>query len=262
MSLESIIFFISNLEIKDLIDLFLLWVIFYQIFKFSEKSGIYQVLLGLSVVALAYFMSAQLELIAVHSLLQNVFGNLFLILALIFQSEIRRGLSELGSQSLFKDIESVEAVHISEEISKAILQLSKKGVGALIVFEKKIDLSSFIESGVEISSSIKSEMIEAIFHPSSKIHDGAIIIKSGKIESAGAFLPLSTNPALDRNLGTRHRSALGITEVTDCKVIVVSEESKNIALVQDGRLNFVSDHGQLSVELRKFLSLKGQGVKR
>ncbi len=260
--IEGLIFFISNLEIKDFIDLFLLWVVFYQIFKFSEKSGIFQVLLGLGVVALAFFMSAKLEFIAVHTLLQNVFANLFLVLALIFQSEIRRGLSQLGSQSLFKDIETVEAAHITEEISKAIAQLSKKGTGALIVFEKKMDLSGFIDSGVEISSSIKSELIEAVFHPSSKIHDGAIIIKQGKIQSAGAFLPLSTNPALDKKLGTRHRSALGITEVTDSKVIVVSEESKNIALVEEGRLNFVYDLGELSAEIRNFLSIKRQGFKR
>ncbi|MGH1468724.1 MAG: diadenylate cyclase CdaA [Bdellovibrionales bacterium] len=262
MTAEGLTFFISNLEIKDFIDLFLLWVIFYQIFKFSEKSGIHQVLLGLGVVAMAFFVSAQLELIAVHTLLQNVFANLFLVLALIFQNEIRRGLSQLGSQSLFKDIESVEAANISEEMAKAILQLSKKGIGALIVFEKKIDLSAFIESGVDVSSSIKAEMIEAIFHPSSKIHDGAIIVKNGKIQSAGAFLPLSTNPALDRNLGTRHRSALGITEVTDSKVIVVSEESKNIGFVEDGRLHFIEDPGQLSIEIRNFLSLKRQGLKR
>ncbi len=256
MTFEGITFFINNLEVKDFIDLFLLWVIFYYIFKFSERSGIHQVLLGLGVVVLAFFLSAQLELIAVHTLLQNVFSNLFLVLALIFQNEIRLGLSQLGSQSLFKDIESVEAAHISEEISKAIMQLSKKGIGALIVFEKKIDLSAFIETGVNVSGAIKSEMIEAIFHPSSKVHDGAIIIKKGKIDNAGAFLPLSTNPALDKNLGTRHRSALGITEVTDSKVIVVSEESKNIGLVEEGRLRFVEDMGQLNIEIRTFLSLK------
>lgn len=262
MSLEGINFFITNLEIKDFVDLFLLWVIFYQIFKFSEKSGVHQVILGLGVVALSFFISAQLELIAVHTLLQNVFSNLFLVLALIFQNEIRRGLTQLGSQSLFRDIESAQAANISEEISKALTQLSKKGIGALIVFEKKIDLSAFIESGVEISGLVKAEMIEAIFHPSSKIHDGALIIKDGKIQSAGAFLPLSTNPALDRNLGTRHRSALGITEVTDSKVIVVSEENKKIGFVEDGRLNFVSDIGQLNAELRDFLSVKRQGLKR
>lgn len=263
MGFEGVSFFVNNLEIKDLVDLFLLWVIFYHIFKFSERSGIHQVLLGFGVVAMAFFLSARLELIAVHTLLQNVFSNLFLVLALIFQNEIRRGLSQLGSQSLFKDIESVEAAHISEEISKAIVQLSKKGIGALIVFEKKIDLAPFIEAGVEVSGVIKSEMIEAIFHPSSKVHDGAIVIKKGRIDNAGAFLPLSTNPALDKNLGTRHRSALGITEVTDSKVIVVSEESKNIALVEDGRLSFVDDIGQLNDEIRKFLSVnKRSGVKR
>lgn len=260
MRFEVVHFFISNLSYKDFFDLFLLWVIFYQIFKFSERSGVHQVILGLGVVALAFFISAQLELIAVHTLLQNIFSNLFLILALIFQGEIRKGLTQLGSQNLFRDVESVEAANISEEISKALSQLSKKGIGALIVFEKKMDLSGVVESGVEVSSSIKAEMIEAIFHPSSKIHDGAIVINKGKIESAGVFLPLSTNPALDRNLGTRHRAALGLTEVSDSKVVVVSEESKKISFVEDGRLNFVTDKTNLSTELKNFLSLKKRKV--
>jgi diadenylate cyclase len=113
-----------------------------------------------------------------------------------------------------------------------------------------------------VTGAVKAELIEAIFHPSSKIHDGAMVIKDGLIQKAGVFLPLSTNPALDRNLGTRHRSALGITEVSDSKVIVVSEENKKIGLVEEGRLNFVTDLGQLNVELRNFLSLKRGGLKR
>lgn len=260
--MEVFRFFISNLSYKDFFDLFLLWFILYRLFKFSEKSGIYQVILGLGVVALAFFISAQLELIVVHTLLQNIFSNLFLVLALIFQTEIRKGLSQLGSQNLFKDIESVEAATISEETSKALVQLSKKGIGALIVFERKMEISGFVESGVEISSKIKQELIEAVFHPSSKIHDGAIVINKGKIESAGVFLPLSTNPALDRNLGTRHRAALGLSEVSDSKVVVLSEESQKIAFVEEGRLQFVEDNANLNVELRAFLSLKRQGGKR
>jgi len=261
MGLEVFSFFIKNLSLKDFVDLFLLWVIFYQIFKFSEKSGVYQVILGLGVVALAFFISAQLELIAVHTLLQNIFSNLFLVLALIFQTEIRKGLTQIGSQNLFRDIDSVEAANMSEEISKSLVQLSKRGIGALIVFEKNIDVSGFVESGVEISSNIKSDLMEAIFHPSSKIHDGAILINNGKLQSAGVFLPLSTNPALDRNLGTRHRAALGLTEVSDAKVIVLSEESQKIAFVEDGRLKFVEDKANLSIDLRQFLSLK-KGAKR
>jgi diadenylate cyclase len=261
MGFEVFNFFIKNLTFKDFVDLFLLWIIFYQIFKFAEKSGVYQVILGLGVVALAFFISAQLELIAVHTLLQNIFANLFLVLALIFQTEIRKGLTQIGSQNIFRDVESVEAANMSEEISKALIQLSKRGIGALIVFEKNIDVAGFVECGVEVESNIKSDLIEAIFHPSSKIHDGAILIHRGRIESAGVFLPLSTNPALDRNLGTRHRAALGLSEVSDAKVIVLSEESQKIALVEDGRLRFVEDKANLSIDIRQFLALK-KGAKR
>lgn len=260
MVFEGLNFFLTNLEVKDFLDLFLLYLIFYYSFKISERSGVFQVLLGLGVLSLAYYICAQLELIAVHSLLQNIFANFFLVLVLIFQGDIRRVLTQIGSQTMFKNLESVERVQLSEEIAKTLQSLSKKGVGALFVFERNIDLSSFVESGVQLSSLVKAELLEAVFHPTSKIHDGAVVIKNGKVESAGIFLPLSTNPALDRNLGTRHRSALGITEVSDAKVVVLSEESQNIALVEDGRIRFVEDATNLALELRKFLSPKRQGI--
>lgn len=252
--ISEINFFISNLNIKDLIDLLLLWCIFYQVLKFAEKSGVFQVLLGLSFVGLAFLISLYFDFTAVKSLLENIFSNIFLILVLIFQNEIRRGLTELGSRSLMSNLDSVEQATLSEELSKALAFLSKKGIGAIIVIEKQIDLSPFLESGIQIQSQVKSEMIEAIFHPSSKVHDGAVLIKDGKIDSAGLFLPLSTNPALDRNLGSRHRAALGISEITDAKVIVVSEESHSVSFIEEGRLQLEKDMTHLNTSLRDFIT--------
>ena len=258
MITETFELFLINLEPKDFLDLFLLYLIFYQIFKFAERSGVFQVLVGFGAVACAFLVSEHLELLTVHTLLEAVFSNLFLVLALIFQTEIRRGLSQLGSQNFFRDLESVEQAHTSEEVVKAVIQMSKKGVGALMVFENKIDVSSYTETGLPLSCDVKSEVIQSVFHPSSMVHDGAMVIKEGRINRLGAFLPLSTNPALDKNLGTRHRAALGVSEVTDAKVVVVSEESKKIALVEDGKLNYVSSKDNIHTEVRAFLMSKGR----
>ncbi len=259
---DEISFFIANLSIKDFIDLFFLWCIFFQVLKFAERSGVFQVLLGLSFVGLAFLGSLYFELIAVHSLLENIFSNIFLILVLLFQNEIRRGLTQLGSKSLLKDLDSVEEAHLSEEIAKALNFLAKKGIGAIIVLEKQIDLSPFLESGVEMRSQVKAELIEAVFHPTSKVHDGAILIKEGKIDSAGVFLPLSTNPALDRNLGSRHRAALGISEVTDAKVIVVSEENQSISFIEEGRLQLERDLSHLNTSVRDFITSRTSLAKK
>jgi len=255
---ENIEFFFTNLEPKDFLDLFILFLIFYQIFKFAERSGVFQVLVGFGAVACAFLVSEYLELMTVHTVLEAVFSNLFLVLALIFQTEIRRGLTQLGSQNFFRDLETVEKANTSEEIVKSVIQMSKKGVGALLVFENKIDISSYTDTGIAISCDVKNEVIQSLFHPTSSVHDGAVVIKDGKINRLAAFLPLSTNPALDKNLGTRHRAALGISEITDAKVVVVSEESKKIALVEDGKLNYVSSKENIHTEVRAFLMSKGR----
>ena len=258
MMVETLELFFINLEPKDFLDLLLLYLIFYQVFKFSERSGVFQVLVGFGAVACAFLLSEYLEFLAVYTVLEAVFSNLFLVLVLIFQTEIRRGLSQLGSQSFFRDLESIEQAQTSEEVVKAVIQMSKKGVGALMVFEHKIDISSYTETGLPLSCDVRNEVIQAVFHPSSLVHDGAMVIKDGRINKLGVFLPLSTNPALDKNLGTRHRAALGVSEVTDAKVVVVSEESKKVALVEGGKLNYVSSKDNIYTEVRAFLKSKGR----
>ena len=258
MYIETVSAFFTNLKLKDLLDLFLLYLMFYQIFKFSERSGVFQVMVGFGAVAGFFLLSEALELITVHTVLEAVFSNLFLVLALIFQNEIRRGLTQLGSQSFFRNLETAERANMNEEVVKAVTSLSKKGIGALIIFENKIDISSYTETGVDLVCDLKHEVVEAVFHPSSAVHDGAMVVKDGKIIRLAAFLPLSNNPALDKNLGTRHRAALGISEVADCKVLVVSEESKRVALVERGKLVYITSKDNMYAEVRSFLMHKSR----
>ena len=127
--------------------------------------------------------------------------------------------------------------HLVEEIAKSVITIAQKGYGALIVIERDILVDYHIEMGTELDSRISAQVIESIFHPQAPMHDGAILIRQSKIVSAGCFLPLSKNPAIDKNLGTRHRAAIGLTEETDALVLVVSEETKSISIVSGGHMS-------------------------
>jgi diadenylate cyclase len=204
---------------------------------------------GLGILAIVYLSSIWFELFTINWILEKFFGNLFLIVVVLFQGEIRRALAHIGSNPLLTGDTSVDDSQVIEEISKAAQNMATKGFGALIVLEKEISLEYFIEEGTLVDSEISSELLISIFDPSSPLHDGAAIIRGGRIFAAGCFLPLSKNPILDKNLGTRHRAALGLTEETDAVVIVVSEESTTVSVVYQGKL----DPGLDLSRLRKFL---------
>lgn len=233
---ENIIVILSHLRWQDLFDIILVWLVVYRILNLIRRTGTIQMLSGLGVLAIAYVGSQWFELYTLNWLLEKFFTNLFVIVVVLFQGEIRRALAHIGSHPLFTDVSSAMETHIIEEIARGVVVAAQKGYGALIVVEKDILVDYHIELGTELESRISSEVIESIFHPEAPMHDGALLIRGGKIVSAGCFLPLSKNPALDKNLGTRHRAAIGLTEETDALVLVVSEETRSISVVLGGRL--------------------------
>lgn len=206
--------------------------------------------------AMAYLASIWLELITFNWLLEKFFAHLFLIVVILFQAEIRAALAQLGSSPFLFGASKVEETHIVEEIAKAAIQLAQKGFGALVVIEREIALDYFIEKGVELDASVSAELLNAIFQPTSPLHDGAVMVREGRVNAAGCFLPLSKNPILDRNLGTRHRAAIGLTEETDALVIVVSEETNNVGIAMNGQLMADLDHAQVREQLYKSFDLK------
>ena len=208
----------------------------YRVLLLTKRSGAVQILSGIGFLAIAYLCSIWFELITFNWILEKFFSNLFLITVILFQQEIRRALAQIGSNPFFTGVSLVEEAHIIEELSKGVIELAQKGHGAIIVIEREIALDYFIEVGTDVDAAVRSEVLCSIFHPTSPIHDGAVVIKSGRIQSAGCFLPLSKNSALDKNLGTRHRAAIGLTEETDAFIIVVSEENHSIGLVKSGQL--------------------------
>ena len=179
------------------------------------------------------------------------------ILAVIFQTDLRRALLALGKRSpLTSDLEGdVETV---EEILKALRDMADKQIGALIVLVRHIPLDHIINVGTQIDAKVTSELLNSIFLPYSPIHDGAVIIENGKLTKAGCLLPLSQNPDIAKSFGTRHRAALGLSELSDSYVLVVSEETGKISLVHDAKISYDIEYGELRRTLKKALGVKRQ----
>lgn len=237
-------------------DMVLVWMVVYRILVLIKRTGTIQMLSGLGVLAIGYILSIWLELFTFNWILEKFFSNLFVIVVVLFQAEIRRALAQIGSNPFFTDSSTLEDTQVIEEIAKGIIATAQKGFGALVVIEREIVIDYHIEFGTEMDSKISSEILMSIFHPESPVHDGAVLIRGGKLHSAGCFLPLSKNPILDKNLGTRHRAAIGLTEETDALVFVVSEENKSIGIVQGGHLSPHAELGDIRKALYETFGLK------
>jgi diadenylate cyclase len=246
---------LSQLRINDFVDLLLVWLVVYRVLLLIKKSGAVQILSGLGILAIAYMVSIWLELITFNYILEKFFSNLFLIVVILFQAEIRRALAQIGSNPFLSTTSRVQETHMIEEIAKGVVSCAQRGFGALIVIEREISLDYFIEEGVQLSADVSSELIQSIFHPSSPLHDGAVIIRGNRMHSAGCFLPLSKNSALDKNLGTRHRAAIGLTEETDAYVFVVSEETRAVGMAHSGILAPDVDHATIRQTLYELYGL-------
>lgn len=255
---ENSRFFVSQLELKDIFDLILVWYVVYRALLLTKKSGAVQILSGMGVLAIVYFVSIWFDLTTFNWILELIFSNLFLIVVILFQAEIRRALAQIGSNPFFFGSSSLETRHNIEELAQGAVQLAQKGWGALIVIEREIVIDYFIEQGTEVDSAISSEVLCSLFAPTSPLHDGATIIRGGRVYSAGCFLPLSQNQALDRNWGTRHRAAMGLAEQTDAIVLVVSEESRSVGLFHAGNYMTRLDHAELRSQLYSLLGVSAK----
>ena len=254
--LEPFHFILQHIRPHDVVDLILVWLVVYRVLILIKKTGTIQMLSGLGVLAMSYIASVWFELFTFNWILEKVFSNLFVIVVILFQAEIRRALAQIGSNPFFSDAGSIHETHVIEEIVRAVYQLAQKGYGALLVIERDILVDYHIEFGTEVDSKVSAELLISIFHPQSPIHDGAVLIRQGKVHSAGNFLPLSKNPVLDKNLGTRHRAGIGLTEESDAFIIIVSEENRSVGVIQGGHLSPAVEMGQLRQELYQLYGLK------
>ncbi|HJD00874.1 MAG TPA: diadenylate cyclase CdaA [Candidatus Dwaynia gallinarum] len=240
---------IKNINVFDLLDISIVAYALYKAYMLIKETRAEQLLRGILFILVLIPISYLLNLTMVYTILKNTLTIGVLTIVILFQPEIRKALEHLG-RSAFSDIHnkyynSYVKNDFIVEICKGIANMSSKNVGALIVIERNTKLADIVESGTKLNSKISSEVIETIFFPNSPLHDGAIIIREGLIEAAGCFLPLSYQN-IDKSLGTRHRAALGISEISDAAVIVVSEESGIISLVVNGKMTRNYDFEKLN----------------
>lgn len=224
--------------IKDIIDILIVTYIIYQLILLVRGTRAVQLLKGILVLVVIWALSTWFDLYTLKWLMNQIFTFGVLAIFIIFQPELRRGLEQLGRGKLFGrtgDVDEETHQLISETI-KAVNYLSKRKIGALIVFERTTGLNEYVESGIPMRAVISSELFINIFIPNTPLHDGAVIIQNGQIAAAGCYLPLSENPFISKELGTRHRAAIGISEVGDAVSVVVSEETGQVSLALNGQV--------------------------
>ncbi len=226
----------TQLRWQDFVDIVIIAMGIYWIIHLIRGTRAVQMLLGLMVLFLTYFASRAFELYTLNWMLDNFLSSIILVIVVLFQSDIRRALTQVGRGSLLGMREYIPYGQALEEITRAAVSLAGKNIGALIVLEREVGLNEYIEVGTRLDAQVSKELIVSIFLPTSPIHDGALVIQKGRITAAGCFLPLTISPNVSKSLGTRHRAAIGLTEETDAVVVVVSEEEGKISLVREGRL--------------------------
>ena len=246
---------IVNLRwLLDLLDIALVSFIIYRMFLLIKGTRAVQMLLGLAVILLVY-VSAQIgELYTLHWVLDNFLSSIILVIVVIFQSDIRRALIHVGRNPFFADLSYREESEILEELTKSCSALAARRIGALIVIERETGINDFLEIGIEIDAKVSSELIQTIFNPAAPVHDGALVLQEGRLTRAGCFLPLTQDTAVSRKFGTRHRAAIGLTELVDAVAIVVSEETGKISVVVGGRLTKELDTQTLKRVLTRLLN--------
>jgi len=228
--------------IKAIVDIGIVSYIIYKLIMLVRETRAWQLIKGILVIIAAAWISDLLGLRTIAYILRNTIQIVGLALVVLFQPELRRGLEQIGRsrfKSLFtfeEESTSVQITSLVEEIIKAASELSRLFIGALIVIERETKIGEIINTGIQIDSRVTAELLINIFTPNTPLHDGAVVIRANKIKAAACFLPLTDNQNLSKELGTRHRAALGITEVSDAVVVVVSEETGRISFALNGGL--------------------------
>lgn len=236
-----------------IVDILLISVVIYHILLLIKGTKTAQTLSGILILLAVYLASSIFPLTTLNWVMNKFYSSIILILVILFQEDIRHALSRIGKKSLIQTTESLSSHQVLEEIIRAAMSLGAKNIGALIVLERNIILGRYIDIGTLIEAKISKEILLSIFHPSSPIHDGAVIIQQGRLIAAGCFLPLTRENNLEQHMGTRHRAAIGISQETDAVVVLVSEERGTVSIAVDGKLNLCNDDSELRKGLLRHL---------
>lgn len=249
-----------NFGLRSAIDIIIVAVVFYQFYMLIKRTRAVQLVKGVMVLLMVSLLAKYFELVTISWILSKLLEMFVIAIPVVFQPELRKALEQLGRGSFFTRHPVLMGVDKQEQIVEELVRcsqvLSKNRIGALIAIERKTGIQDFVETGIKIDGVVSSEFMVNIFIPNTPLHDGAVIIRGDRVAAAGCFLPLSENPNIQKELGTRHRAAIGLTEITDALVIVVSEETGVISFGMDGVLTRFVDEKMLRELLLRELEIK------
>jgi len=246
---------LDSFTLLDLFDILIVAVLIYNFTLFLKTEIATRIILFLLLFFVLFYLSLFSGFTSTNWLLSNIFSSSLIILAIIFHGDLRRAIVAIGRKNSTPEGRD-EIAETVDELCKAVGEMAEKRIGALIVIVRHMSVENLIEVGTEIDAKVTSELLNSIFLPYSPIHDGAVIITGCKITKAGCLLPLSRNPDIAKSFGTRHRAALGLSEIIDALVMVVSEETGKISMVQDGKIHYDIEDTEIRRTVRKALDIK------
>ena len=224
----------------DIIDITIVSIVVYEVLKLIRGTHAVQMAMGIALLVGLFYLSRGLQLETLNWLIRNVVGYLVFAAIVLMQADIRRALGMIGRAPFFRVFRRLDRSETDddtiEELVVALRTLASKRTGAIVVLERSIGLRNYIESGIPLDAKLTYDLLVSIFQEESPLHDGAVIVQGDRVAAAACFLPLTINPRLSRELGTRHRAALGVTEENDAIAMVVSEETGVISLAMDGSM--------------------------
>jgi len=238
----------------DVVDILVVSTLIYEILKLIRGTRAVQMAVGGGFLVALFYVSRWGHLETVNWLIRNMVGYIVFAVIVLFQSDIRRALAHLGRAPFFRYFAKPESAEESiEELVVASSMLSAQRVGAIVALERQIGLRNYIEGGIPLDAVLTYDLLLSIFQPSSPLHDGAVIVQDDRVAAAACFLPLTVNPKLSKELGSRHRAAIGLTEENDSVAIVVSEETGGISVVADGQIERGLTADDLRTRLRSLV---------
>jgi diadenylate cyclase len=246
----------------DLLDIAIVSILIYEFLKLIRGTRAVQMAVGSLLIILLFSLSRLAPLQTLNWMIRNMLVYFAFAAIVIFQSDIRRALAHFGQAPFFRYFDRQEAAgETIEEVVVAATLLATQKTGAIVVIEREIGLRNYIESGIPLDAELTYDLLVTIFQPGSPMHDGAVVLQEDRVAAAACFLPLTVNPRVSRELGTRHRAAIGLTEESDAAAVVVSEETGQIALALDGRIERGLTGDQLRERLRTLI-MQRRAVRR
>lgn len=232
---------LKQIRWQDILDIVFVAIILYRLLLIIKGTKAAQMLIGLGLLLVASLMSGYMGLYTVNWIIQSLWAQIVIVLIVLFQPEIRRTLAHMGETRFLRAFAPAEELKSLDEIVKAAVALANRKMGALIVIERDTSLTDFVEIGTPLDAKVSKEILLSVFHTTSPIHDGAVVIRGNRIVAAGCFLPIALSAEVSKALGTRHRAGIGLTEETDAIAIIVSEETGSISMAVAGKLEMRID---------------------